>query len=283
MKKLLSILFATLSAASAIALPIGNPATPCLIRDGLIWEGVWADFRDPYLSWSDAISMRAGFYGDYVFNRHLNVRNAPSTGGQIERFQLFTNAGYLAFNLYDRVDIFSSVGTTNINLDGNLQTFLPGAPGTRISVESDADFSWSVGARAILFECGRATFGLEAQYFQTVPRINKVTLSSPTVSFYPDDLLNLRYQEYQVGAAASYRIWNFAPYLGIKWTQVLGRSDEAIPPALLPGSPKYRLRNRFHTGYALGVSIVDSEKAMLTVEGRWPDEKAIYVNGQFRF
>ncbi len=74
-----------------------------LLHDGLFWEGhCGADPCDPCLTWCDAFSLRVGFYGDYVFNRHMRIHH-PSGGNshQLETFQLFTNAGYLALNLWE--------------------------------------------------------------------------------------------------------------------------------------------------------------------------------------
>ncbi|ROT50700.1 major outer membrane porin, partial [Chlamydia trachomatis] len=76
MKKLLKsvLVFAALSSASSLqALPVGNPAEPSLMIDGILWEGFGGDPCDPCTTWCDAISMRMGYYGDFVFDRVLKT------------------------------------------------------------------------------------------------------------------------------------------------------------------------------------------------------------------
>ncbi len=73
MKKIIFTILTILSCGGAYALPVGNPSDASLLYDGLIWEGHCADMCDPCVTWCDAFSVRIGFYGDYVFNRHMQV------------------------------------------------------------------------------------------------------------------------------------------------------------------------------------------------------------------
>ncbi len=277
MRKLVAVMLTILSCGAAYALPLGNPSEASLMCDGLFYEGLCADYCDPCVSWCDAWSFRAGFYGDYVFERHLEVDQGLTDGRQIEHSEIFTNAGYVAFNFYDRFDIFATFGATNINLETNAVAFV-GTVRDRFKLETDTDFSWSIGARGTIYECECFSFGIEGQYFYTRPDISYVDVAY-TNAVYPSSE-HLKYKEWQIGIGVSYRIWNFVPYFGAKYSNV----DVDLSGTTLSNTTTLNdLENRFNGGYVLGVSIVDCEKASLTVEARYPDETALYVNGQIRF
>src|ERR1700722_316394 len=145
MKKLFMTMLTILTCGAAYALPVGNPSDASLLCDGLIWEGHCGDPCDPCLTWCDAFSFRLGFYGDYVFNRHLKV-NHNDGNNNIEHTKIFTNAAFLAANFWDRFDVFATLGATNIGIDTNLSAF-DFITGPRIEVETNTHFSWSVGVR----------------------------------------------------------------------------------------------------------------------------------------
>ncbi len=151
MKKLFkSVLFAAVlgSGATSLGLPVGNPGEPSLLIDGVLWEGASGDPCDPCSTWCDALSLRAGFFGDYVFNRLLKTDvpstfrmaaqptgDAAATGTtgkeltnvalhkNMTQSELYTNAGYLALNIWDRFDVFCTLGTTNAYIKGSSNAF----------------------------------------------------------------------------------------------------------------------------------------------------------------
>ncbi len=286
MRKLVAVVLTILTCGAAYALPLGNPSEASLMCDGLVYEGLCADFCQPGIGWCDAWSFRVGFYGDYVFERHMEEDTDSGTREDLEHFEMFTNAGYLAVNFYDRIDIFGTLGATNMNLAGNSTYFGITPANHRLILESDTDFSWSIGLRGTLWECGCFSFGAEAQYFYTRPDLRYVgELAAPGA--YPDGFIDMKYQEWQLGLGVAYRIWNFVPYAGVKFSHVNLDMDNAS--VTIVAQPAFVVllhpdgNHKHQWGYAIGVSIVDCEKAALTVEARYPDETALYVNGQIRF
>jgi len=269
-----------LSCGAIYALPVGNPADASLLLDGLIWEGHCADPCDPCVTWCDALSIRIGFYGDYVFNRHLEV-DQSHFDADIEHAEIFTNAAYFAFNFYDRLDIFGTLGASNIFIDTNASAF-DGTSGNRLVIETSTQFSWSLGARATVWECGCTTLGAEAQYFTTRPDIRRVT-ERAALSVYEDDLFDAKYREWQFGVGIAHRIYMLVPYVAIKWSGAKLFFDNATFDLGSDTIRLYNLRDHNTTGWAVGVSLVDCEKLALTVEGRFANEKALHVNGQLRF
>ncbi|WP_284442370.1 porin [Chlamydia gallinacea] len=303
MKKLLksALLFAVGSTASLQALPVGNPAEPSLLIDGTMWEGTSGDPCDPCATWCDAISIRAGFYGDYVFDRVLKTdttktvedmaaalttaanattgvdsttastatpRNNAAYGKHIHDAEWTTNAAYLALNIWDRFDVFCTLGASNgyfkagsdafsvvglFGLKGTAvaQTDLPNVFLTQGVVElyTDTSFSWSIGARGALWECGCATLGAEFQYAQSKPKVETLNVLCTPAQFtvhkprgyknqafpLPENAgtdaatdtksATIQYHEWQAGLALSYRLNMLVPYLGVKWSRASFDAD----------------------------------------------------------
>ena len=115
MKKLFATLLTVMACSAAHALPVGNPSDASLLCDGLLWEGHCGDPCDPCLSWSDAFSIRVGFYGDYVFNRHL--KGDHRIRKQIDHTKLITNAALITANFWDRFDVFTTLGATKLFME----------------------------------------------------------------------------------------------------------------------------------------------------------------------
>lgn len=232
MKKLLKsvLAFAVLGSASSLhALPVGNPAEPSLMIDGILWEGFGGDPCDPCTTWCDAISLRLGYYGDFVFDRILKTdvnkefemapapaagaadaaptntptaRANPAYGKHMQDAEMFTNAAYMALNIWDRFDVFCTLGATSGYLKGNSASFnlvglfgdsaatvanvdIPNVSLSQAVVElyTDTSFAWSVGARAALWECGCATLGASFQYAQSKPKVEELNVLCNAAEF----------------------------------------------------------------------------------------------------
>ncbi len=197
-------------------------------------------------------------------------RNNVALHKNMIQSELYTNAGYLALNIWDRFDVFCTLGTTNAYIKGSSSAFnligligLASDPGnstptskTRpnanitnafVELYTDAEFSWSIGSRGALWECGCATLGTEFQYAQAKPQVSQINVVSNVAQFSIDhpkgfvgDLAKLplpygqttkapdltkaktvsaNYNEWQVGLALAYRLNFISPYIGIKWAR----------------------------------------------------------------
>lgn len=271
------------------ALPVANPSEPSLLTEGFLFNNDICCCNDPSICFSDAFSFRLGFYGDYVYNRHMKIGHSDddieSSKNNIRHFEIFTNAGYLALNISHRFDLFGTLGTSTLNWQTNANNLgLVAATNQTLSVQSETNFSWSIGARATLLEWECSTIGLEGQYFSFKPNTKRITYAD-SESLYPDETSDHHsYSEWQLGVGLSHRIAMFVPYVAIRYGKA--HYDQDNEPLNLPLAgnfilPDFKDRNDF--GYALGTSLVDCDRALVTVEGRFIGEKALYVNGQFRF
>lgn len=288
MKKYLFVFLFIASGLKVAALPIGNPSESKMIAEGILWDGnnlvTFGDyFFNPLISWFDVLTLRGGYYGDFVFNRHLSV--SPCQEESIEKTAFYTNAGYLVLNFFENLDIFGTLGETKLAIQTNAKSF-GSVPGRRFTLISESDFSWSVGGRLVIFDCACTYFGLEAQYFNTRPEIKRVTLGE-TESLYLDHRhMHAKYHEWQLGFGVAQRINQLVPYVAMKWSTAKlnfdrRRNRHAFSPT--DSFQFHSLETKNCVGYAVGLSFVDCEKSALTVEGRWGDETALYINGQVRF
>ena len=146
---------------------------------------------------------------------------------------------------------------------------------------------WSLGGRATLFQYQCLTLGLEGQYFATYPNVQRLYIAAGASS-YPGDQLKTHYNEWQLATGLSYRYnFFFVPYVAVKYARSFWKLNDGNLFIIESNNNSflYNLRGRKHWGYAIGLTLCPmvSQKIAVTVEGRFPDEKALYVNGQMRF
>lgn len=256
------------------ALPVSNPSEASLFQCSKVCD-------EPCVA--DFLRFGMGFYGDYVFNRHMETVH----GKEIDTTKLFTNAGYLVVNFCKRVEVFSTLGVSRLCLNTSLVAFNSVDPHPLFEIESGTAFSYSVGARATLFRYRCFSLGTEGQYFVTHPNIKRMYIAAGAVS-YPDDVLHTRYREWQVGTGISYRYNDFfVPYGAVKYSHSYWKLDNGNRFIIESNTNTFlfNLKNPKHWGYAVGLTFSPPlcEQLSVTAEARFGDEKALYINGQMRF
>jgi hypothetical protein len=266
------------------ALPLGNPAEAELFCDTIFFDSCF-----------DCAHFRAGYYGDFVFQRKMRVEK-KDFARNVTRTEIFTNAGYLNLNLFKRVDLFSTLGTSRITIETDAQNFIstPVFPFNTL-LYLKPRFSWSVGGRAILYKYNCWVLGVEGQYLSTSPEINKYQDFIFAVPIYLKG--RAHYREWQVGAVLSYEIFScfpnvvFVPYIGGKWSRSLldlkhlTLEVNTPPPFIGPTEPLTLsdLKSKLRWGFPLGVTILFNRCFDFTLEGRFGDEHAFSIIAQGRF
>jgi len=297
MKKLVNTAICVLCCSTIYALPVGNPSEASLYPDSLFTCRSYCDPCDPCSYWFDCWSLRTGFYGDYVFNRNLAIDGEGlGIGKTMRQTEIYTNAGYLALNIADKLDIFGTLGASTITLTSSEVSWVLARDGNSEGhFNWETAFSWSAGARGTLFSLGCFSLGVEGQYFQTNPDLTHyVTMADGRFTEFNENN-EMCYKEWQVGAGISYQlapcrssvIW--VPYAALKASWVKFDTNDFRfdkMQTLFPNPAPLELfdmkANKLW-GYAIGMTATLSEMMGVTVEGRFGDEKAIYVNGQLRF
>lgn len=233
---------------------------------------------------------QAGFYGDYVLNRYLKtdvdltsyfpntIQNAPLVNPAVNvaynqkmtQSQMFTNAGLITVNIFQKLNVFGSFGATSayikgpstaFNMSGVLtEPFTAGTTGLSDAINNSVvefhtreSFSWSVGGHAVIFHHKNLSFGIETQYFKNESIINELNVLSNYAQFYqtnpkgfskslikknvlpagnPTTKASVNYTEWQVGAGFSLNIKSLVPYIGLKWSEAHCRMGELVIPQL---------------------------------------------------
>ena len=278
MKKIVFLAVFVFSVAKSYSLPVGNPTGSSLFFYEVPRKACLCD--ENIFCW-DGVRVGLGFYGDYVFNRNLET----VTGKKVDFSHICTNAGYLSLNFWNVFDLFTTLGATKFTFNTSLGPFNSTNPSPRFDFESSSAFSWSIGARGTIWKYKQASLGVMSQYFSSCPAA-KVLFVRANVDAHPDESSSRRYSEWQLGAGISYR-YNcyFIPYAALKYNRALWEFNNQTflvtdTPLTIPN-----LRNDKCFGYAIGLELAPfkCEKVVLTVEGRFADENAVFVNGHLYF
>lgn len=286
MKKLTLALLTFLTTGALSALPVANPVDASLYTRGIWWNDSGCDPCDPCFSWCDAFSMRIGFWGDYVFNRYMQEDvKVNNNQGEVDQFTIYKNQGVLTLNWCDWFDIYGLVGTANFS---QRTPFLVGGFDEMVGIEYQAAVSFGGGLRATLWECGGFGLGIEAQYFGARPTLESFTNFGTGIVTHPNNVKNSSYNEWQVGIGTSYRVDSgygnaFIPYIAIKFAGSELDQRNATYVSSLTSITQGNLESSKTVGYAVGMTTTVCERGGLTVEGRFGDELAVFVNGQLRF
>lgn len=283
MKNLFAILLIVWMTIPSYALPVGNPSEASVLCRGVF-------FNNPYYTDCDEgcgfFSLRAGYYGDFVFQRSMRLASSPHK--YINVTEIHTNAAYLAANFFDRIDLFTTLGVSNIRFIAN-DTLFADIPGTDTgivtSIQTKTDFSWSIGARASLLEWCRFACGIEGQYFKFSPKKIQYIIPAFQQSTTDSTDYDFRYDEWQVGAGISYQLLEMVlPYIAVKYSRARVNVNTITDPTVFFGPFTFAdLKSARHWGGAIGVLIKAYNCMALTIEGRIIDENALYVNAQVRF
>jgi len=277
--KIRSILLLLLLCHTGFALPIGNPAEPSLLTESFVCS-----------LFDECVSVRAGFYGDYVFNRYLEVDD--SFNRVVDVTKINTNAGYLALNYCNWLDLFATVGASNVWIQTPSTAFRERglAAGELFTITTNTSFSWSVGVRAALIECACFTLGVEGQYFQTCLPLNYVKEEADLPIYVGGS--TMQYQEGQVGIALSRTFYApspciaFIPYIGLKaaWASVDMNNLRVVVDNIQTDTyVLHDLQSTKRWGYAVGITTALNKVISISAERRFGDENGLYVNGQIRF
>ena len=280
------------------ALPLVNPADSVMYTNGICWhegENTCCFPSCDYDCWEEMFSMRFGFSGDYVFNRHIEVRhglvgNHPTAthpeGGVFSTVSLMTNAGTFCINFIDWIEAYAAFGVTRISVKASSSLSGDTTPIQGIFT-FDPSTSYLVGAAAPILQNGSFLLGVQAQYFYTFPNASYTTnYADGTIAYYNSD--RAKYIEYQGAIAMSYNFENellsFVPFAGIQFSGVSWNLDSVN--AIVVSGTTYAppdAKEQQVVGWTIGTSMYLCNRGGVTAEARFANEKALNVSGQLVF
>lgn len=246
------------------AAPVGNAASPQLLQEGLFI---------PKEAWID---VRAGYEGDFVSDAKMKQVNGSS--GNVDRYEIGTNAGFFLFNILDRIDLYGILGSSRTEAhwrftDANNVIH-------QVTFSTLYDFLWGGAGRIILHQWDLLTFGAAgsfrcAQYQPSLATLDAVNLSTTDT--------NLSWEEWQIGIDLSYNIGVLTPYIGTKYSQAKATLGAFSQPIAADGSGTAHFHNRDAWGIFIGCALTTGTSFLLNIEGRLIDEEAIAISGELRF
>jgi len=251
MKKLVPLFYIT----SLYALYMGNPAEPQVIDAGF------------FISQDSAISIKAGYEGDWVFDRMLK------TGGHaIDRFHILMNQGVVSIGFLDRIELYGSVGSFSAQFWNR-----PREDGFMRDYGTHDRWTTGGGLKIILTQWDSTTLGVDGKYQYAAPQIAWTTVDGISIA----SRSHLVYQEWQVSLALSHTIDIFTPYIGATYSNVHATVSGAHGIGL--AHAHFRAVNRNKFGMAVGCGLCSGRKVDLTFEARFFDEQAVVAAGNIKF
>lgn len=267
MKKFLGLLAAVSSCFSLFALPVGNPAEPDMLSTGLFT-------RDR----GDCAGMRFGYRGDFVANKYLKFNESED---HVDFYTTGTNAITATLNLWNRLDLFGLIGETDVHFDTS--TSFGGLLG-EVIVQSDRQLSYGWGAKWIIWNCGSTALSIEGQYQNFRANLRQATLlvpalDEPVIIITETHAFRVTYHEYQFSLGISHRIGHLVPYVAVKYSNEIAELRDHTKITNF----NVKMKNRRKFGLAIGISLFEACGIEITAEGRFINEEALSIIGQFRF
>ncbi len=265
MKKLITIFIClsfVLSITTVYAAPVGNIATPSILRKGIIYQDKDAQF-----------AVVAGGEIDLTFDRKIKHES-----DDVE-FNFY--GGKIGILIMDRFMPYTVLGAGKAE-----QKFTE--LGTSWKLETKHDFVWSIGGTAMLYETkpgemgdGIFRIGVDGRYRKADLDLDKLTVGG--TSYTKSDLGFKKFcfdmKEWQVALGLSYQIQQLIPYIGVKYSDLRGDFIAKTTTDEVEG--KFKSDNNI--GIFVGGDIAINDTFSANIEGRFIDETAMSFGLLCRF
>lgn len=237
---------------------VGNPAEPAIIEQGIFIPAVFP------------LSVKVGYQGDWTLDRKLSAY--AGARGVMDNFTARNNVGFVSLNVLDRLEMGGSVGSYEA-----MFSHRPSFDGFRREYETHTSLSWGAFLRAVLFEWGNLSLGLNGSVQHAAPRIRWITLNGASV----DHGGELRYMEWQAALGVCYFVGLLHPYVALSYSFIDAEIDK-LPLSVIPKG-LFHLRVRDRVGLALGCTFSTSKNFDFNLEVRLFSEDAISAMGSIKF
>ncbi len=227
--------------------------------------------------------LNIGFGQDYIGNRDFKptpvvlpvARGTIGTGGCHIR-HMYRTMLQVGYGLFDFLEVYVKLGGAGFKFRTDIEDTLGNPVGDAV-VHTKMGFAYGGGVKAAYeFKDGSVKgllIGADVQYLRHRQRYHVMTMDDVG----PDsDSGNVTLQEWQFGPFVGYRIMNFLPYVGMKYSQVTLNFSG--------GGENNKFKAENHVGGFVGLTYdIVPRKLMLNVEGRFIDETGINCNVIYKF
>ena len=266
MKKFIAIIIClgfVLSVTAAYAAPVGNIATPSVLKKGIIYQDEQAQF-----------AVVAGGEVDLTWDQNLKRQDTDT--------EYYFYGGKIGVLIMNRFMPYAILG----GAEAKKQQFK--IDSRKIKFETDYDFVWGVGGTAMLYETklegmgnGQLRIGVDGRYRQSHLKVDKVVRDGVSYNASDAAVTQSKYEleQWQVALAVSYQIEQIIPYVGVKYSDATGEAITTI------SGTKYKndFENDDNVGIFVGGDILINDSFTANIEGRFIDETALSLGATLRF
>jgi hypothetical protein len=259
---LLICLAVILFVAYAEAAPVGNIATPAVLKKGLVIQNEKGDY-----------GIVAGPEIDVTFDRNLKSQDGDSEA------QFY--CGKVGILLMDKFIAYSVLGAAKAEQKFKISN-------NKVKWDTDTNFTWAIGGTVMLWEKAVATpwngtlrVGVDGRYRQAHLDVDKIKLNDTEYKSTNASVTSTHYEfeEWQAALGVSYQVEKLIPYVGVKFSDATGDASTTISGTTY----KIDFDNKDNFGIFAGIDFLAADWGTLNVEGRLIDETALTAGATLRF
>jgi hypothetical protein len=241
---------------------ISSPVEAPLLSQGVFGPGP---------SW---LSFSLGYQGYYTFDQPFEDEfNLPGCIPSTSHLRMYTNSAEISCHLQKRCSFYSLLGSSRLQVDEE--------------VFANTHFSWKIGAKVVLLSLLDFSLGADISYFET--ESSPLYFVCDQQAYELTTPYTLRLTKTEAVLSLAYLSNFVSPYLGCSYS--IARIEPIPSSALvrLPTEPievdisSKSIRNRERLGGLIGISWIDSSKAMFSFEYRGWNEQSILGSFIIRF
>jgi opacity protein-like surface antigen len=232
-----------------------------------------------------------GLGQDFVFDRDLKPsavvvpQAIMINDGEIDGVRLgcdiknmYRTMLQVGYGFFDFLEVYVKLGGQGYTVKTDVVDQF-GSPEGDVKVHGRFGFAYGGGLKAAYeFKDGPVRgllIGADAQYLRARNRFR--ANSTDLLGVEESSTGKVTFQEWQFGPFVGYRIMNFLPYVGVKY------SDVRIKFSSAEDAETTKFKAEDHVGMFAGLTYSILPQLMLNLEGRFIDETALNFNVIFRF
>ena len=223
---------------------------------------------------------------DCIFNRDIKFKSASPaleegfTLGDNELRNTYRIMGRIDYGAVDNIDIYAKLGGSDFESRG--KGYLDGLEVGKEEDDGNAAFAWGVGIKGTYPFENNWLVGLDAEVVFHKNDYDAAFTPDPTNN--PNDSADtwtgdITITEWQVAPYVAYKMENFTPYVGCKYSDMLLKYDWT--DAWDSNTYKYEADKNF--GVFVGLDCEIEKNFVLNIEGRFIDETAMSVAARYKF
>jgi len=265
MKRLLGLTLCVmfiLSTTLTFAAPVGNIATPAVIKKGLFIQ----DQQGQY-------GIIAVSENDVTWDRNLKDQFSDS------QYNFF--GGKVGVVFVDKYVVYGLIGGAQAKQKFTIS-------GVDIKWDTKYDLAWGVGGTAILYETqvkemgnGILRIGIDGRYRQSHLDVDKIVASPGNFNINNATATSSKYEfaDWQAALALAYQVDKFVPYVGVKYSDAVGEAT------VTAGGTEFKIdfEGADNVGVFAGMDVLLNDSFSIGCEGRFIDETAVTGAATLKF